>query len=60
MSVDGVTWLTAAVATASDDWTHLSVDLSAFAGHLVGIRFAFDGRPPDLWRIGALAFQISR
>ncbi len=67
VTLDGVTWLTAALVQPSDDWTPVSVDLGAFAGRLVAIRFVFDGKPPDAWRIGNLtlrtvdpAFQIWR
>jgi hypothetical protein len=58
VSEDGITWQTLAQVPASDDWITLNVDLSAWAGRVVQVRFAFDARAPlrggrpDTWLIG--------
>jgi hypothetical protein len=55
-SVDGVTWITLGVARASDDWETLEIDLSAFAGQTVRLRFVVTGgrgkSPHPVWRRG--------
>ena len=56
VSVDGVHWETTYVVDSSDTWMPVAVDLSAYAGQSVLVRFAFftisspDG-PPQIWRI---------
>ena len=58
VSEDGTTWQTLVQVPASDDWITLNVDLSAWAGRVVQVRFAFDakaprrGGRPDTWLIG--------
>jgi hypothetical protein len=58
VSEDGTTWQTLVQVPASDDWITLNVDLGAWAGRVVQVRFAFDakaprrGGRPDTWLIG--------
>lgn len=46
VSVDGHTWQPLADVPPSDDWTGVDVDLSAFAGQVVYLRFVMDAAPP--------------
>jgi hypothetical protein len=54
---DGRTWTTIETMPPTDDWTHVVVDLDAFLGEMVGVRFVFDevapasGFAPDTWSI---------
>jgi len=43
----GVSWSTVADVDPSLGWTGVDVDLSAYAGQIVYIRFVFDGVAPD-------------
>jgi len=57
VSLDGRSWQTVGSVPASPEWQDVDVDLSAFAGQIVYVRFAFDavapaeGAPPDIWEI---------
>ena len=56
ISVDGEPWQTLAHVPVSDDWLNLSIDLSAFAGHVVRMRFVLDAgaveaTDPKRWQI---------
>jgi hypothetical protein len=57
VSLDGRSWQTVGSVPASPEWLDVDVDLSAFAGQIVYVRFAFDavapadGAPPDIWEI---------
>jgi hypothetical protein len=57
VSADGEQWVPVHALAASDAWTPLSIDLSAWAGRRVHVRFVFDavapapGMQPDVWRI---------
>jgi len=57
VSLDGVTWHTLATVAPSDGWTTAGVDLIAFAGQQIYVRFVFDGVAPsigvapDVWKI---------
>jgi len=59
VSLDGVGWVTLDAVPASEDWTTVQVDLSAFAGEVVRVRFALDVRSvaldrQDVWRVRGL------
>jgi hypothetical protein len=43
VSEDGITWVAAGLVPASDDWIGVTVDLSAFSGRVIYVRFAYDG-----------------
>lgn len=63
VSHDALTWTTLDVVPASGDWTTVRVDLSAFAGDVVRVRFALDGRSvtfdtPSVWRVRGLRVVI--
>ena len=47
VSVDGHTWQSLADVPPSDDWIGVDVDLSAFAGQVVYLRFVMDAGPPS-------------
>jgi hypothetical protein len=57
VSSNGVTWRDVAVLPPTNGWTVVGVDLSAFVGQFIYIRFAFDttqpalGVEPDAWKI---------
>jgi hypothetical protein len=58
VSVGGGPWQPVAVVPATEDWVHVTVDLSGFAGELVYVRFVLEswagilpGRAPDTWRV---------
>ncbi len=54
VSLDGQTWETVARVPPGEAWTDIDVDLSAFAGHEVQVRFVYapaeDNAP--VWRVG--------
>ncbi len=45
--VDGGAWQTAAIIAPSDDWAETLVNLSAYAGQVVTLRFAWIAGPSD-------------
>ena len=57
VSTDGRAWESAQRVGASDDWVTVDVDLSAYAGQAVFVRFVLDGAgpaddaAPDVWEI---------
>ena len=57
VSADGVTWETVGVIDPSDRWTSVVIDLSAYAGSTIRIRFVFEGSASveaelgDVWRV---------
>jgi hypothetical protein len=57
VSVDGQNWQNVGVVPASGDWLTVDLDLTAFAGQVVWVRFVFDsvvpdpGADPDTWQI---------
>jgi hypothetical protein len=64
VSVDGVTWQTVASAPPTGEWTTVGVDLGAFAGRVIDVRFVFDavaagpGVEPDVWTIGDVSVTV--
>jgi uncharacterized delta-60 repeat protein len=54
----GLTWDTIHTVGASDSWTKIEIDLSAYAGSMIHVRFVFEGvapaddADPDMWRLG--------
>jgi hypothetical protein len=64
-SIDGVTWQTVTLVPPSDAWTLVDVDLSAFVGQVVSVRFVYDaiapptGVAPEVWRIDQLTVDIT-
>jgi len=62
VSLDGVTWETVATLSPSDGWTTVNVDLDAFVGRQIYVRFIFDavapalGVAPDVWRIQGIQY----
>jgi len=57
VSLDGVTWQSISTVPRTEGWTTVEVDLSAFAGQVIYLRFVFDaivapaGVAPDVWII---------
>jgi len=57
VSLDAMTWETVANVSPSTGWVTTGVDLDAYAGHRIYVRFVFDavaqavGVAPDVWRI---------
>ena len=57
VSADGVTWETVGVIDPSDSWTSVIIDLRAYAGSTIRIRFVFEGPASgeadmtDVWRV---------
>ena len=43
VSVDGADWIPISVIAAEESWQSITVDLAAFAGHVVRLRLVFDG-----------------
>jgi len=66
VSLDGVTWETIADIPPSDGWTPVSIDLSAFAGHVIYVRLVFDGVAPglgvapDTWLIDDVLIAVEK
>jgi hypothetical protein len=66
VSVDGVHWNPIGLAPASDAWEAVEVDLSAFAGQIIEIRFVLDeatserNGAPGVWRIADLRVDVVR
>jgi len=60
VSLDGVTWHTIATVAPSDGWTTVGLNLDAFAGQQIYVRFVFDAIAPaigveqDVWRLGGI------
>jgi hypothetical protein len=55
-SVDGVNWITLGITRASESWETLDLDLGAFAGQTIRLRFVVSGadagaEPYALWRV---------
>ncbi len=46
VSRDGLTWVAVGVVPPSDEWMNVAVDLSAFAGDVVFVRFVYAGVAP--------------
>jgi hypothetical protein len=55
-----------ASVASGDSWQEIAVDLGAFAGRSIYVRFVFDqiapafGRAPDAWTIDRVAIAIGR
>ena len=62
VSLDGVTWERLAVVPSGDDWLRIRIDLSAYAGAVIYLRFELtDGSfGTAAWRIDAVSIDISR
>jgi precorrin-6B methylase 1 len=63
VSLDGTSWVTLDAIPPSEDWTTVQVDLSAFAGEVVRVRFALDVRSvafdrAEVWRIRGLSVVV--
>jgi hypothetical protein len=64
VSVDGVTWTRLTTIPTTAGWTSLHIDLSAFAGQHVYIRFVFDAVAPepglqaDVWIINSIRVAL--
>jgi hypothetical protein len=64
VSLDGRTWLTAAEVPAIAEWTPMAVDLSAYAGRVIRVRFVVAGAAglafdrPARWRIREVSITI--
>ena len=65
VSLDGMEWATLHEVPASEDWTPIDVDLAAFAGELIYLRFVLDASTsvhpasPDVWRIDNVRVERS-
>ncbi|MCC7009749.1 MAG: hypothetical protein IT184_13150, partial [Acidobacteria bacterium] len=63
VSLDGETWMTLALVGVSDAWQDVEVDLSAFRGLVVHVRFAFEGATTatgattDAWSVREVRIQ---
>ncbi len=57
VSVDGISWITIHDMPASDEWESFQIDLSAFAGQVIRVRFVFESGAtvdlarPEVWKI---------
>jgi hypothetical protein len=57
---DGVNWIRVARIPSSDEWSTIAVDLAAFSGDVVYVRFVYAGAEPvggahiDAWAIRAI------
>jgi hypothetical protein len=63
VSLDDVTWATLDAVPTTDEWTTVQVDLSAYAGQVVRVRFVLDLRSlaferSDVWRIRGLRVAV--
>ena len=58
LSLDGVTWATAAVVPPADDDRLMRLDLSDFAGRVVYLQFTRPPGPRGVWRIGQIALTV--
>ncbi len=62
----GLTWDTVHTVAASDGWMRIDIDLSAYTGSVIHIRFVFDGAAPaddaapDVWRLGTIEMEVRR
>ena len=65
LSVDGVTWLTVASVSPSDQWTLQTLDLGAYAGQLVYVQFLWSGAPASdaaitgLWSVDEVQVEAA-
>jgi hypothetical protein len=65
VSVDGTTWQGVATVPSTGGWTTVDVDLSAFAGQIVYLRFVLDpaapetGVQPGSWQLDDVRVVIS-
>jgi hypothetical protein len=59
VSRDGLTWTAVGVVPPSDDWTNVAVDLSAFAGDVIFVRFVYAGVAPGLGATSNEAWYLS-
>jgi hypothetical protein len=66
VSADGANWQTAQAVTASAAWTPVEVDLSAYNGQLIQVRFVWQGSPAAsaeaqvLWLLDRLAVLLAQ
>jgi hypothetical protein len=51
VTADGVNWESITVSGEPDNWTTLDIDLSAYAGSTIRVRFVFDGPSTPGWRL---------
>ncbi len=56
VSADGVNWESIRVTGDPEHWTPVEIDLSAYAGSTIRVRFAFDG-PASGWRMRAIRIR---
>jgi len=60
---DGLVWVRVAIVPPSADWTGIAVDLSAFAGDVVFLRFVYAGgagtagTPAGTWYLGGVSVE---
>jgi hypothetical protein len=54
VSLDGEAWTTVARVPPGETWTDIEVDLSAYAGHTLHVRFVYVRGDGDIqaWRVG--------
>jgi hypothetical protein len=60
VSVDGVSWQTIVEVPATEDWTTIGVDLNAFAGSLIHVRFVLHpgpGSAAGTWSLAGLRIE---
>ena len=57
VTADGVTWDAITIAGDADDWTPLEIDLSAYAGQTIRVRFVFEGPATPGWRLRAVKIR---
>jgi hypothetical protein len=61
---DGVNWMRVSAVPPSDDWTSVTVDLSAFAGDVIYVRYVYSGVEPvggraiESWAIRAIHIDL--
>ncbi|HLA43235.1 MAG TPA: hypothetical protein VJZ27_07360, partial [Aggregatilineales bacterium] len=66
VSFDGVNWLPVAILSASNAWQNTTVDLSAYRGQMIALRFVWLSRLPqptdprvDVWQIDSIVIENS-
>jgi len=60
VSTDGVTWSTIARVPTSRTWLPMSIDLSAYSGQIVWVRFAFAGASGSGWSLRDISVLQAR
>jgi hypothetical protein len=60
VSLDGTTWVTVAIIPESEDWVPIWIDLGAWTGRRVHLRFTLENQIGPVWEIRGLVLQTVR